>query len=451
MTGQIPVRIPGHLPGRPRGSGASRRSVHHELFAGALVCLLLVGGLGGWAATTHLDGAIVAHGQLAVSGNVKLIQHRDGGIVDRILVRDGMRVEAGQEMLRLDDSALRGNYAIVEAQLVDLMAKRQRLRAEQLGQTNMNEAEPLPGLDSMEAELAKAVAAETALFKARRTATAGQKAGISEQIRQLKAGVHGLDARLIATRDQVRLIGQELEGVETLMAQGLTTQRQLLALQRTRAELTGTIGQIETEIAQSNIAITRSELEISQVDLVQREQAERDLREVDARIAELMERRSAAREQLDRLVVRAPQTGLVSQLAVHTIGGVIAAGATVALIVPDRDQLVVEARIRPTDIDQAVIGQRAEVQLQTVDARMLPPFAGKVTSLSADVIVQPTTRESYYLVRISIADEARLRKERSLVSGMPVEVFLATTGGRTALQYLLSPLTDQLAHAMRES
>lgn len=447
MTGKLPI----HVPVAPPASGTSRRSVHRELFAGVLICLLLVGGLGGWAATTHLDGAIVARGQLAVSGNVKQVQHRDGGIVERILVRDGMRVEAGQEMLRLDDTALRGNYAIIEAQLVDLIAKRQRLRTEQVGETEMSGAEPLPGFDGMEEELAKALAAETALFQARRTATAGQKAGISEQIRQLKAGVNGLEARLAATKDQVRLIGQELEGVETLMAQGLTTQKQVLALQRARAELTGTIGQLETEISQSNIATTRSELEISQVDLVQREQAERDLRDVDARIAELMERRSAAREQLDRLVVRAPQTGVVSQLAVHTIGGVIAAGATVALIVPEGDQLVVEARIRPTDIDQAAVGQNAEIRLQTVDARMQPPFAGKVTSLSADVIVQPTTSEAYYLARISITDEAGLRKARSLVSGMPVEVFLATTARRTALQYLLSPLTDQLSHAMRES
>ncbi len=447
MTSRPPCQAQGQLP----NSDASRRGMLRELFAGALVCCLLVGGLGGWAATTRLDGAIVARGQLAVSGNVKQIQHRDGGIVDRILVRDGMRVDAGQEMLRLDDSALRGNYAIVEAQLVDLIAKRRRLQAEQIGDTEIADAKPMPGFDGMEDELSKAMAAETALFQARRTAMVGQKAGISEQIRQLKAGVRGLEARLAATRDQVRLIGQELDGVEALMAQGLTTQRQLLALQRTRAELTGTIGQIETEIAQSNIAITRSELEISQVDLVRREEAERDLREVDARIAELMERRAAAREQLDRLVVRAPQAGVVSQLAIHTIGGVIAAGATFALIVPDGDRLVVEARIRPTDIDQAAIGQMAKIQLQTADARMLPPFAGKVTSLSADVIVQPTTRETYYLARISIADEARLRKERSLVSGMPVEVFLATTGSRTALQYLLSPLTDQLSHAMRES
>ena len=439
------------MTGQTAASAAGRRSVHHELLAGGFICVLLIVGLGGWAATTHLDGAIVARGQLAVSGNVKQIQHRDGGIVEQILVRDGMRVEAGQEMLRLDDTTQRGNYAIVEAQLVDLMAKRQRLRAEQLGEPEIADVEPLPGFDSMEDELSTAVAAETALFQARRTAIAGQKAGISEQIRQLKAGVHGLDARLVATRDQVRLIGQELEGVEALMAQGLTTQRQLLALQRTRAELTGTIGQLETEIAQSNIAITRSELEISQVDLVQREQAERDLRDVDARIAELMERRGAARDLLDRLVVRAPQAGLVSQLTVHTIGGVIMAGATVALIVPDGDQLVVEAHIRPTDIDQAAIGQKAEIQLQTVDARTLPPFTGRVTALSADVIVQPMTRETYYLARISISDEALLRKERSLVSGMPVEVFLATTGRRTALQYLLSPLTDQLSHAMRES
>jgi HlyD family secretion protein len=427
-----------------------QRLLDRELLAGAFVCFLLVGGFGAWAATTHLDGAIVARGQLAVSGNVKQIQHRDGGIVARILVRDGMRVEAGQEMLRLDDSALRGNHAIVEAQLVDLVAKRRRLQAEQLGEADMADAKPMP-IDGLEDELATALAAETALFRARQTAMAGQKAGISEQVRQLGAGVKGLQARLTATHDQIRLIGEELAGVETLMAQGLTTQKQLLALQRARAELTGTVGQLETEIAQSNIAITRSELEMSQIDLVQREQAERDLRDVDARIAELTERRTAARDQLDRLVVRAPQAGLVSQLAVHTIGGVIAPGATVALIVPDRDQLVVEARIRPSDIDQAAIGQGAEIRLQTTDARTLPDLEGKVTSISADVIVQPATRETYYLARIAITDEARLRQERQLVPGMPAEVFLTTTRRRTALQYLLSPLTDKLAHAMRES
>ncbi|MCX7304408.1 MAG: HlyD family type I secretion periplasmic adaptor subunit [Hyphomicrobiales bacterium] len=435
----------------PTMSGDGRRLLYREFFAGACVCFLLVGGLGTWAATTQLDGAIVARGQLAVSGNVKQIQHRDGGIVAQILVHDGMAVVAGQEMLRLDDSALRGNYAIVEAQLVDLVAKRRRLQAEQLGEGDMAQARPMLPLDGLERELASALGAETALFNARQIAMAGQKAFISEQIRQLGAGIKGLEARLAATRDQVRLIGEELAGVETLMAQGLTTQKQLLALQRTRAELTGTIGQLETEVAQSNIAITRSELEKSQIDLVQREQAERDLRDVDARIAELTERRTAARDQLDRLVVRAPQAGLVSQLAVHTIGGVIAPGATVALIVPDRDQLVVEARVRPTDIDQAAIGQSADIQLQTVDARALPILEGKVISLSADVIVQPVTRETYYLARIAISDEARLRQQRLLVPGMPAEVFLATTRRRTALQYLLGPLTDKLSHAMRES
>jgi len=422
-----------------------------ELALGALICGLLLIGLGGWAATTHLDGAIVARGQLAVSGNVKQVQHRDGGIISRILVRDGMRVEAGDEMLSLDDTALRGNHAIVEAQLVDLVAKRRRLQAEQLGEADIAGDAPFPALDGLEAELSRALAAETALFQARRTAIAGQKAGIAEQINQLKAGVGGLEARLVATREQVRLIGLELKSTQSLMDQGLTTQRQLLTLQRAQAELNGTIGQIETEIAQSNIAISRSGLEISQIDLVQREQAERDLREVDARIAELMERRIASRDQLDRLVVRAPQAGLVSQLAVHTIGGVIAPGATIALIVPDGDQLVVEARVRPTDIDMASVGQSVEIRLQTVDARLLPPFDGKVTSLSADVIVQPQTREAYYLARISIADEDRLRRERALVPGMPVEVFLATTGRRTALQYLLGPLMDHLSRAMRES
>ena len=417
---------------------------------GLVVCVLLVGVLGGWAATTRLDGAVVAGGRLTVSDKVKQVQHRDGGIVSAILVQDGARVVAGQPLMQLDDTAVRGNHAIIVAQLVDFVARRHRLRAEQAGVDMADNAPPLPGMEGLEQELARAMASETTLFRARQTALKGQKESIAEQIRQLRAGVGGLEARLAATKDQVKYMGEELASAQALMAQGLTTQRQVSQLLRGQAELAGTVGQLESEIAQSNIAIARSELESLQIDLEAREKAEQELREADASIAELLERRKATQDQLERLVVRAPGAGVVSQLAVHTVGGVIAAGAVLALIVPEDDHLVVEARIRPVDIDGVAAGQAARIRVRTLDSRLLPDMEGEVMSVSADVIVQQETQESYYLVRIAIDEEERLRRERQLVSGMPAEVFLATTGRRTALQYLIGPLKDQLSHAMRE-
>ena len=425
--------------------------VRRELLAGLIVCLLLVAGLGGWAATTRLDGAVIASGRLTVSDRVKQVQHREGGLVSTILVRDGTRVDAGEPMLRLDDTAARGNHAIIVAQLVDLVARRQRLRAEQAGLSSMPATTAtMPGIEGLEADLAAALAAETMLFQARRTALAGQKDSIAEQIRQLRAGARGLEARLSATRDQVRYMGEELASAEKLMEVGLTTQRQISALRRGRAELEGSIGQLESDIAQSNIAIARSQLESLQLDLNQREQAEQELRDADARIAELLERRKATQDQLERLVVRAPGAGVVSQLAVHTVGGVIAAGAVVALVVPDDDRLVVEARIRPVDIDKVLAGQPARIRLRTLDAGMLADLDGEVLSVSADIIEQSQGQEAYYLARIGIDEESRLHRERQLVPGMPADVFLATTGRRTALQYLLGPLKDQMSHAMRE-
>ena len=428
-----------------------RSPVRRELLAGLLVCVLMVGGLGGWAVTTRLDGAVIAGGRLTVSDRVKQVQHREGGIVSTILVRDGARVAAGEPMLRLDDTAARGNHAIIVAQLVDLVARRQRLRAEQAGLPDMTEtAATMPGMEGLEVGLAAALAAEATLFQARRTALAGQKDSVAEQIRQLRAAVRGLQARLSATRDQVRYMGEELASAEKLMQQGLTTQRQISALRRGRAELEGSVGQLESDIAQSNIAIARSELESLQLDLNQREQAEQELRDADARIAELLERRKATQDQLERLIVRAPGAGVVSQLAVHTVGGVIAAGAVLALVVPANDRLVVEAHIRPVDIDNVIAGRPARIRLRTLDAGILEDIAGEVLSVSADVIERTGGQEPYYLARIGIDEEARLRRERKLVPGMPVDVFLATTGRRTALQYLLGPLKDQMSHAMRE-
>lgn len=430
---------------------SSRLSLHRNLIAGAAACVLLIGGLGGWASTTPLEGAVVVHGQLVVEGNVKQVQHRDGGIVSEIKVRDGDRVRAGDVMLRLDETVPRANLAIIEKQMVDLTAKRLRLEAEQTGAAALAAPESDPTLpEGKEEDLAQSLRAETALFEARRRMADGQKSSLAEEANQIRAGIKGLEAKLAATREQLGYIDEELTSVSSLISKNLVTMAKVSELRRTKSGLNGSIGQLENDIAQANVAIAQSEVKILQVDRDRQAEVETDMREVSANLAELAERRAAARDQLDRVVIRAPQDGIVDQLAVHTVGGVIAPGEKIALIVPDEDQLVVETRVRPADIDHVRVGQSARVRIDAFDHRESPELFGQVVTVSADVATDQMTRETYYVARVFIPEEERTRLGRPLVPGMPSEVFL-NTGSRTALQYLLKPLTDQLSHAMRES
>ena len=344
-----------------RDDAQGRAGVRRELLLGLAVCVPLVGVLGGWAATTRLDGAVVAGGRLTVSDKVKQVQHRDGGIVSAILVQDGARVVAGQPLMQLDDTAVRGNHAITVAQLVDFVARRHRLRAEQAGVDMADNAPPLPGMEGLEQELARAMASETTLFRARQTALKGQKESIAEQIRQLRAGVADWRRDFgdegpgeIYGRGTGQRPGADGAGADDAAAGIAAAARTGRTGGHRRA---ARIGDRAIEIA-----IARSELESLQIDLEAREKAEQELREADASIAELLERRKATQDQLERLVVLAPGAGVVSQLAVHTVGGVIAAGAVLALIVPEDDHLIVEARIRPVDIDGVAAGQTARIQ-----------------------------------------------------------------------------------------
>ncbi|RYC10378.1 HlyD family type I secretion periplasmic adaptor subunit [Ciceribacter ferrooxidans] len=410
---------------------------------------VLVLGIGGWAATSKLAGAVVAPGMVVVEGNVKLVQHRSGGIVGEIRVKNGSRVAAGDLLIRLDATITRANLAVITKQIDQLTARRMRLAAERDEAAEVTVPDELKARLS-EPEVADYVNAEEALFKARKRTIEGQKAQLRERIDQIRQESEGLVARRAAKDDELKLIEEELAGVVTLHEKQLTPFSQVAALQRVKAQLAGERGQLTSEIARAATRITETELQILQLDQDRRAEVLTELRDIENKLAELAEQRVAALDELKRVDILAPQAGLVHELAVHTIGGVIAPGETIMQIVPVNDTLVVEARVRPADIDQLHAGQQAVLRFSAFSQRTTPEIFGTVETIGANLSASKETGETWYTVRIDMSRE-EIAKLGNLVlqSGMPVEAFIET-GERTALSYLTKPLADQIARAMRE-
>lgn len=426
-------------------------SIRKHLLSGVLACVGLIGGLGGWAAMTPLAGAVIAHGQIDVSGNVKRVQHREGGIVEAIYVVDGDRVKAGDVVVRLDATSIRANLAILETQIVDLLARRQRLLAERESAHDLPElvlkADLYPGV--VGAELQNTIEAERRLFKARLVSIESRKSQLGAQVTQSRKAIDGLQARLMATRDQLQLTTEELDGVLPLWDKGLVSIDRLSQLRRSKAELTGTIGEIISQIASNEGQILERQIAAGNLDEERRAEAETGLRETDGKLAELIQQAISAHDQMKHIDIRAPQEGIVHELAYHTVGGVIPPGETIAIIVPVSDELIVNARIKPTDVDMVVPGQAARLRLTAFNSRRTPEVNARIGVVAADATVDPATRESYYLARIRIPAEELGKLKEPLLPGMPVEAYV-TTSERTALDYLLKPLTDQFARALRE-
>ncbi len=425
------------------------RSIRNYSIAAIVTIVLLVGGMGGWAATAMLSGAVVGMGTVVVDGSVKRIQHREGGIVGEILVRNGSRVAAGDVLIKLDDTITRANLAIITKQLDQLTARRFRLIAER---DNLQEVATSSAQSSVfeGAPSPEYVAAEQALFMSRRDTLNSQKAQLRQRIDQIGQETTGLTVRLKAKEEELSWIGQELIRVRNLSDQQLIQFNRLAELERLRAQLDGERGQLIAEVARTETRVTETELQILQLDQDRRTEVVTELRDVDNKLAELAEQRVSADDQLKRINILAPQSGVVHELAVHTIGGVISPSETIMQIVPVNDTLVVEARIQPADIDQLHIGQKATLRFSAFNQRTTPEIFGEVKTVAADLILNQQTGESWYTARISIpADELARLGSLPLLAGMPVEAFVQT-GERTALSYLLKPLADQINRAMRE-
>lgn len=428
--------------------GGPPESIRRQLYAGLAGVIVLAVGLGGWAITTEIAGAVIASGSVVVDSSVKKVQHPTGGVVGQLHVRDGDQVKAGDIVVRLDDTVTRANAAVMAKSLDELRARQARLQAE------LNDLReigfPAEVLDrSSDATVSRVLAGEQRLFESRRAARAGQKSQLAERIGQLEEQQRGLDEQVGAKKLEIDLIQRELESVRILWRQNLVQLSRLTTLERDYARLRGERGALLSSIAQVKGKVTETELQILQVDQDLRSEVGKDLGEVRAKISELVEKQVAAEDQLKRVDLVAPQDGTVHQLAVHTIGGVINAGEPVMLIVP-KERLIIEVKVAPNDIDQIRIGQSAILRLSAFNQRTTPELNGEVDRISADVVQEQKSSTSFYTARITFSDNELARLNGfALVPGMPVEAFLQT-GARTVMSFLLKPLSDQIAKAWRE-
>jgi HlyD family secretion protein len=377
---------------------------------------LLVFGGGLWAGTASLAGAVLATGTVVVDSNVKRVQHASGGTVGAIFVEDGDRVEQGALLIRLDETMVRASLQIVTKQLDEIAVRKTRLAAERDGANALvlpAGLEPRQG----EAEIAALLAAERNLFASRHEARLGQKGQLRQRIAQLKQEGDGLAAQQWAKGRELDLVGKELDGAESLYGRKLMPITKLTALQRDAARLEGERGQLTSRQAQTMGRIAEIELQIIQIDQDLRAEVMKELREVTAKEAELVERRIAAEDQLRHIDIRAPQAGLVHQLAVHTVGGVIGQGETLMMIVPENDALVVEARIAPQDIDHVRAGQPAFIRLTAFDQHTTPEFEARVSRVAADLTREKETGTTYYVARLVLTRRANRADGEALDAG----------------------------------
>jgi HlyD family secretion protein len=419
------------------------------LRAGSIVVFLLVGGLGGWAATSSLAGAVIVSGTVVVDSNTKKVQHQTGGIVGEIRVSDGDHVSAGDLLIRLDETVTHSNLLVITKQLDEIDARLARLKAERDGSDHIDIASALQDRTN-DPDIASIIAGEKTLFESRRNAHTGQKAQIQERITQLRDEIVGLTGQQSANVKQLALIQQELTGVDELFAKNLVPITRVTTLRREASRLEGEGAQLLSSVAQAKGKIAETELQSIQIDQDFRTEVIKELRDLEGKEAELSEHRVAAQDQLKRVEIRAPQAGIVHQLAAHTVGGVIAAGEPIMLIVPDGDALVIEVKIAPQDIDRVHLGQTAFIRFPAFNTRTTPEFDGAVSRISADATKDTQSTQSYFLVRVSMSDAEKQRLgDLKLMPGMPADVHIKTAE-RTALSYFIKPLQEQMSKAFRE-
>ena len=425
------------------GSGLQRR-----LFASLAVSAVLVLGVGGWAALAHLSGAVIAPGLVVVKGSSKKVQHPTGGVIGDIRVRDGDRVAVGDVLLRLDDTQTRAALGVVQSQLTEFTGRKARLSAQRDGRQGI--AFP-DGFAASGIEAQRVAEGEQRLFEALRDTANGQKSQLRERVGQYKQEIEGLSVQRDAKRQEIELVEEELARVGDMSKRQLVPITRLLTIKREAIRVKAEYGALLAQIARAEGQVSETGLQILTIDQGIRSDAQKELREIEARVAELSERKIAAEDQLRRVDMRAPHDGIVHELAVHTVGAVIAPGETVMTIVPSGEVLEVEIKIAPADIDQVAAGQQAMLRFSAFNQRTTAEVAGKVARVSADLTHDPKLSTSYYVGQIEVGkDNVATTDSMKLIPGMPVEVFIET-GQRTALAYFTKPLTDQFARAFREN
>lgn len=431
-------------------SGAVRWSARFPLILGAAALTLLLGGFGLWSVEARIAGAIIASGRVEVEQNRQVVQHPDGGMVAEVLVAEGESVAAGAVLIRLDPALLESERAIVEAQLLELLARSARLLAERDGAAALAPDAELAAAAGADTEARGMLDGQERLFAARRESLARQIAQLRQRQGQIARQIEGIAAQQAALDTQRALIGEELVAQKDLLAKGLAQVGRVLALQREEARLAGEIGDLLAREAEARERASEIDTQILGLESTRREEAIAELRDLQARLFELRERRRALDARLSRLDIRAPVAGAVHGLAVFGPGAVVRAAEPVLAIVPGDRPLIVTARVFATDIDSVHGGQAARLRFPAFDARQTPDVPGAVVKVSADAFSDEATGTSFYRVEVA-PDPAAMATMGgvTLLPGMPVEVYLRTAE-RSPLGYLVKPLADYFNRAFRD-
>jgi HlyD family type I secretion membrane fusion protein len=428
---------------------AVRADARGPIIAGLVVVLGFFGGFGGWAALAPLAGAVVADGVVKVEANRQAVQHLEGGLVKQILVEDGARVEAGDVLIRLDETAARAAVDMLAAQSDALRGLEARLVAERDGSDRIGFPDDLVARQH-ESQIAALLAGQLSLFDARRRAFEGQRLLQVQKIAQSEAQIDGYASQLRSQQRQMALVEEEARGTRELYEKGFAPKTKVLALDRTTASLDGQRGELVADIARSNQQIGETRLQILQLAKDRLSEIADQLRDTQTKLLEVAPRLAAARDTLDHTELKAPRAGYVVGLTAFTVGGVIAKGEHVLDVVPVASPLVIEGQVKPEDIEGLRPGARAEVRLTAYKQRTVPTVRGTVSKLSADRLTDPRTGAGYYLIQVALDPDALAALPAVRLSpGMPAEIMVPTRD-RTALDYLLAPLTAGFDRALRE-
>ena len=417
--------------------------------AGNLLVLCFMLGLGTWASLAPLESAAIASGVVESESSRKTIQHLEGGIIRKILVSDGDIVRSGQTLIELDDTRAGSEMQSLQGQFWDAAARVARLQAEQQRFERIAIPDALEQDSRQNGVAAAAVSAQQFIFQARMQVHESQLAVIRERRHQVEKEIEGLKAQETATGQRVDIVREELDMVATLVNKGLERRPRLLNLQRELADVEGRRGEIAAQIARAGQVISEQQATLFKLESERQNEIAQSLREAQNQIFQLRERLLAARDQLSRTEVKAPEDGVITDLRVHTAGGVIGAGAPLMDLVPRQDRLIVTARLRPEDIDVVHPGLSAEVHLVPYNQRRVPRLKGTVVHISADRLLDKRTDQPYYATKIRIDDGQIAANDIQIVPGMPVQVFITTGRGTVAL-YALRPLLDSFRGAFRE-
>ncbi|MCS3472576.1 epimerase transport system membrane fusion protein [Pseudomonas sp. JUb42] len=414
---------------------------------GYTIIFVVFGIFGTWAAVAPLDSAVNAPGVVTVQTYRKTVQHLEGGIVKELLVHDGDTVKAGDPLIVLDDSQVRAEYEINRGQLVAAKATEARLRAERDGKTSIDFSDMIEH-DTPRGKEAQAT--ETQVFNARRNARLGEISVLQERVGQLNEQIKGLGAMISTKNNLGKSYNGEIKELSDLLAQGFVDKQRLLDQQRKLDMLKSEIADHDSTITKTRLQINETQLQILQRNKDFNSDVVKQLAETQTKVYDLQERVAAYQDRLSRVVIRAPDDGMVIGMTVHTVGGIVRAATPLLDIVPSVSDLIVEVHVQPVDIDRIAIGKPAKIRFSAFNATTTPEIEGEVIQISADRLTDERTGAPYYLARLRVTAEGEKKLgDRKLVPGMPGDAMIVT-GSRTMLQYILQPARNAITESMIE-